>query len=354
MDHSFPFLPSIVTCCTMPDNNQHSTAASGGQASSALAQVKPPPLNSSFPAAAQPDIIRANQKDLYYRTQLQEEIDYVFRESLGTRRFLRYKAEICTLSDTLYYLLTTIFGSQTLGEEYCDLLQVDTKRSIYPGPMKRFLSILLQVCFPYVITKGMDRFRQRILATEQRLIMSEGGVVLIQYYIHRRSSRDEQWVQKNKQWLERFGWLWKAVLHPSHLAIFYFAGAYYHLSKRLTGIRYIFTRQLLPNEEPMGYEFIGVLMVIQFAVRGLMALRRHLATRNAVELAKDQEVEVAPSTDKMSFLSSGMKDSTITTATPCGHMFCWLCICQWCQTKPECPLCRQPAPLSHLFVVHNA
>jgi hypothetical protein len=29
---------------------------------------------------------------------------------IGTRRFLRYKAEICILSDFLYYLLTTIAG----------------------------------------------------------------------------------------------------------------------------------------------------------------------------------------------------------------------------------------------------
>ncbi|CAN0515900.1 unnamed protein product, partial [Scytosiphon promiscuus] len=30
-------------------------------------------------------------------------------------------------------------------------------------------------------------------------------------------------------------------------------------------------------------------------------------------------------------------------ATPCGHLFCWECIVGWCQTNPECPLCRQPA-----------
>jgi hypothetical protein len=29
-----------------------------------------------------------------------------------------------------------------------------------------------------------------------------------------------------------------------------------------------------------------------------------------------------------------------TTATKCGHLFCWSCILEWCGSKAECPLCR--------------
>jgi hypothetical protein len=47
----------------------------------------------------------------------------------------------------------------------------------------------------------------------------------------------------------------------------------------------------------MGYEFIGVLMLIQFAVRGLRALHRHLTTSNAVEPLKDQQLEGVISTE---------------------------------------------------------
>lgn len=34
-----------------------------------------------------------------------------------------------------------------------------------------------------------------------------------------------------------------------------------------------------------------------------------------------------------------------TTTTPCGHLFCWNCIVEWCQNKVnECPL-SSPPPL---------
>jgi len=40
-----------------------------------------------------------------------------------------------------------------------------------------------------------------------------------------------------------------------------------------------------------------------------------------------------------------------TTATECGHLFCWECISNAVSAKPECPLCRQPCALNLLLLL---
>ncbi|KAK0734999.1 Pex12 amino terminal region-domain-containing protein [Lasiosphaeria miniovina] len=74
-----------------------------------------------------------------------------------------------------------------------------------------------------------------------------------------------------------------AHLRAATLAVFYFTGAYYSISKRLFGLRYVFTRRLDDGHSNpsgaggrAGYEVLGVLLAVQMVVRGYLHVREQL------------------------------------------------------------------------------
>ncbi|KAK4388702.1 Peroxisome biogenesis factor 10 [Sesamum angolense] len=80
-----------------------------------------------FPLAAQPEIMRAAEKDDQYASFVYDACRDAFRHLFGTRVAVAYQSETKLLGQMLYYVLTTGAGKQTLGEEYCDITQVPLK-----------------------------------------------------------------------------------------------------------------------------------------------------------------------------------------------------------------------------------
>ncbi|EAQ93610.1 hypothetical protein CHGG_01845 [Chaetomium globosum CBS 148.51] len=233
----------------------------------------PPPLTSSpYPFAAAPDIIRAHQKDAYFQGVLTNQLSDLHRRLRGARSAHAWATETRTFADALYLCLTTLIGNRTLGEEYCDLIQVEAPASSSPqqqqphqtpetttaptpptGPLLPSLPlragyITTSILLPYLASRTLPRLRATLrtrLQTRLATLTRQG-----RDEARDKSGRPGAEYRAVRYLLAHLGELTSgAHVQAVVLAVFYFTGAYYSLSKRVWGLRYVFTRRV---EEEVG------------------------------------------------------------------------------------------------------
>ncbi|KAG0370227.1 peroxisome biogenesis factor 10 [Gamsiella multidivaricata] len=311
----------------------------------------PPRFNLSLPSASQPDIIRANQKDAYYQQILKDQVKDAVRDIFGSRIQHMYQTEVDVFSDLCYYSLTTLLGMQTLGEEYCDIMQIKSSAGTFPSLPRRSALVFWHVLVPYLYSKGAQELRRRTRSQPQQQQRHTGH--RLDATLSETEPKKEPSASMIKfkaavhNWLPTLQNFFKTHGHSAHLAVFYFFGAYYSFSKRITGIRYIFNRKLSPGEERSGYEVLGVLIVIQLVIQ-FIQWRRQIAAQAQEKAAVTAltagntigEKGVVAQQDKVEEEDEDEdedEDFTRTTA----------------EINPECPLCRQHVQLSALLPIYT-
>ncbi|KAJ1959791.1 hypothetical protein GGI12_004152, partial [Dipsacomyces acuminosporus] len=410
--------------------NERGSSDGDGSMSAASGQIARPRSDFQFPFSGQPDIVRSTQKDAFYQQRLNFQLGELVQQIRGTRYYSSHQEQVDAASKLVYYGLTTLAGAQTLGEEYCGILQVD-KHSLYPSLGRRLLMVVLHAGGGF----GILRILAATRAWLQKKRLRKGKM---------KPGAAESGLEKLSTWAKHTDIL--CTISMAHLAVFYFTGAYYNISKRLAGVRYVFTRKLRQGEENSGYEILGALLGIQLTVQTAMQMwnwqtkadstgdgeetgasdadeddgrvdpkdirwSTAVTSEDDIATAEEQASHDSDSdsdgdsdngsgndntdgdgtkeecvkdhgstletpdrgekTDKHDALSAEDFD-TITrftsseqkctlclsprahsASTPCGHLFCWNCAFEWCQTRPECPLCRQPVKLSQILPVYN-
>lgn len=274
--------------------------------------------------AGTPELVRSNQKDLHYNGYLTALLSDMTEPFLPRRYWLIWHRELQLIAELVYYSMTTLKGNQTLGEEYCNMVQV-TNGQIIPSLIRRLLSTGLHVIGRYALEKGLG-------------------------FIKRRFARTNTHVSRLMGQLEEI----LTVANQTHLALFYLFGVYQWLSKRLTGIRYLMIHydHWQPTANP--YRLLGVLILIQLVIKLGRWLKESLLSSNTTssytQTLNEGVIYQPIDTLKCSLCLEGC---VCPTVPPCGHLYCWNCIIDWVSDKNQCPVCRSPVqprqlvPLQH-------
>ncbi|NWS69558.1 PEX10 factor, partial [Crotophaga sulcirostris] len=274
----------------------------------------------------------------------------------GPKKWLEWRREAELLADVAYFALTTLAGYQTLGEEYVNIIQVDPTKKRVPSFLRRAIFISLHTVVPYCLEKGLLHLERELQtgdesgASRSNPALGLSSRTLIRNWIQQQVGDLTE--QQKKRVLQVVYALKHCIplLHRLHLAVFYIRGTFYHLSKRLTGITYLRFGGVQGDDQSIrtSYRFLGIISLFHLLLTigvQLYSFKQRQRARQEWKLhrnlAHQKNTTTERTTGRHSRCTLCLEERRHTTATPCGHLFCWECIMEWCNTRTECPLCRE-------------
>ena len=133
-----------------------------------------------------------------------------------------------------------------------------------------------------------------------------------------------------------------------NISAFFLGSAFYHLSKRLTGIKYaqldaFGERGGLAAPSSSSYKLLGTVCLVNAAAatcHTAWSKRRSAKVSHPLSRARPEKGASSPASAVRSCVLCLDAMQSPSCCSTCGHVFCWTCILESLAVNAECPLCR--------------
>lgn len=272
--------------------------------------------------ASQAEILRSHQRDDDFVKYLRDKLSEV-SANLGVHRTsLAQLIRSDVPYKLLYFAFTSGMGNQTLGEEYTGIVQANLEQRRVPTLTVRVLAAILECLGERMLLKLLRQLQA--------------------YVNHPRSELTPAATTFLNTLLSKLRTMIPIIV-LFHKGLFYIYGRYYSLGKRVAGLDYTKVYGPRPMDTvSWGLRLLGVATLIQCLLRIWQS-----------GTVQDTAAVNIPSVKCSGHNCQLCLEATATTATLCGHLFCWNCLSEWLRVKPYCPFCREYVPPSRIVHVMN-
>lgn len=289
--------------------------------------------------ARQPEIIRTNQKDAQFTTEISQDVLEVAQFLVtNNRNFMKLNELIKIGTNIAYHAYAAVNRLQTLGEEYTGVLQIHKGTDNLPHKFLQVLAIIFEFGGEFLLINILKEYERRIHENEELLPEARRAIFKL-ITLTKSSIPYIKALSRGFFYLRNSGQL--------------------QISKKLTGIHYVLVRFWLNDHHNIsGYKFLGIVTILQVIFSLMLKLKdRHESRKINVEDADDESkrltVKSRVERDDAKKCILCLESRTNLSLTTCGHVFCWNCICDWLKYKSDCPCCREHLTQSSVIYLQN-